>query len=149
MENHENAIKMLTIIVAVFAFFWLPGQVMSILLEFELENSFFVNYGLNIAYLFAFANCVANPLIFACFSKEHKRILLVRRLMSIVTGNPTSVYEVPDSPRDVSLSGKRVTWRGDLESGSETMKNFLEMIRTTKVEKLKKYLDSTPETVLH
>ena len=69
IEHHENTVKMLTSVMAVFALFWLPGQVMTFVLEFENENELILNYGLDISYIFAFANCVMNPLIFAYFSQ--------------------------------------------------------------------------------
>ncbi len=82
---------MLTSIMTVFALFWLPGQVMAFLLEFENENEFILNYGLDIGYMFVFTNCVMNPLIFAYFSQCHRKI--PRRLTGSSI-NPTIACEL-------------------------------------------------------
>ena len=134
IENHENAVKMLTMIVAVFALFWLPGQLMSILFEFHPQNDF-LNYGLDIAYLFVFSNCVANPFIFAYYSKDHNSTLNPRRRPSTETAeiNPS------DSSKCVPLRETQ---------GNIPMKNFLEFLKTMKEDRLKIYFDSTPETIL-
>lgn len=149
IENHESAVKMLTIIMAVFAFFWLPGQVMAIVLEFENENSFIVNYGFDIVYLSVFANCVANPMIFAYFSHGRCKLPAFRRLKSKDTTNPTSAIEMQClSCNGASLTGTQVEKNYDLESGNRLMRSFLELIKTMKEDRLRTYLDSTPETVL-
>jgi hypothetical protein len=97
IEHHENTVKMLTAIMAVFALFWLPGQVMAFLLEFENENEFILNYGLDIGYLFVFTNCVMNPLIFAYFSQCHKKFPVFRGKLTASSINPTLACELGNS----------------------------------------------------
>jgi hypothetical protein len=108
--HHESTVKMLTSIMAVFALFWLPGQVMAFLLEFENENEFILNYGLDIGYIFVFTNCVMNPLIFAYFSQCHRRS---PRRLTVTSINPTIACELGfstfrrESDVDDSIKQKR------------------------------------------
>ena len=84
---------MLTAIMAVFALFWLPGQVMAFLLEFEKENEFMLHYGVDIGYLFVFTNCFMNPMIFAYFTQCHKSFPFSRRATASSI-NPTIACEL-------------------------------------------------------
>lgn len=84
---------MLTAIMAVFALFWLPGQVMAFLLEFEKENEFMLDYGVDIGYLFVFTNCFMNPMIFAYFTQRHKSFPFSRRATASSI-NPTIACEL-------------------------------------------------------
>ncbi|XP_028392921.1 uncharacterized protein LOC114517415 [Dendronephthya gigantea] len=93
IEHHQNTVKMLTVIMSVFAFFWLPGQIMQFLLEFYQDNEFILNYGLDISYLFVFTNCFMNPLIFAYFTRCHKNFSFLRRMTSSSSINPTIACE--------------------------------------------------------
>ena len=79
---------------SVFAFFWLPGQLMSFLGEFEHDNEFISNYGLDIGYIFVFTNCFMNPLIFAYFTRCHKNFTFLRRITSSSSINPMIACEL-------------------------------------------------------
>ena len=106
IEHHEKTVKMLTAIMAVFALFWLPGQIMAFLLEFENENEFILTYGLDIGYLFVFTNCVLNPFIFAYYSQRHRHFSNHRKLTTSSL-NPTIACELGNSTfrRDSERSG--------------------------------------------
>ena len=120
IEHHENTVKMLTAIMAVFALFWLPGQVMAFLLEFETENEFILKYGLDIGYLFVFTNCVMNPFIFAYFSQCHKSFSFLRR-PTASSINPTIACELGystarrESERRNSIQQRRGSLPGNLK----------------------------------
>lgn len=120
IDHHENTVKMLTAIMAVFALFWLPGQVMAFLLEFEKENDFIINYGLDIGYLFVFTNCVMNPFIFAYFSQCHKSFSFLRR-PTASSINPTIACELGystarrESERRNSTQQRRGSLPGNLK----------------------------------
>ena len=117
IEHHESTVKMLTSVMAVFALFWLPGQVMTFVLEFENENIFILNYGLDISYIFAFANCVMNPLIFAyfsqCRSKFPRRPTVTSINATIACELGFSTFRRESDPSD-SIQPRRASLPGNL-----------------------------------
>ena len=70
LVRHQNVVRMLICIVAVFAIFWFPGQLAWLILTFS-EGSEKWNTLLEISQLFIFANSALNPLIFFAYNKEY------------------------------------------------------------------------------
>lgn len=141
IDHHENTVKLLSAIMTVFALFWLPGQVISFLIEFESENKFILNYGLDICYLFAFTNCVMNPFIFAYFSQFHKNFTLLRKFPATSLGSYGELSysgmekrrrSLPENLKSVPLSrsSKRPSLPAILKSGSITEEQRKNLLKT-------------------
>ena len=70
LERHNNVVRMLICIVAVFAIFWFPGQLAWIVFVFSNGSKKWTTL-LDVSELFVFANAALNPLIFFIYNGEY------------------------------------------------------------------------------
>ena len=70
LERHNNVVRMLISIVAVFAIFWFPGQLAWIVITFSNHGDKWKTL-LEVSELFVFANSALNPLIFFIYNGEY------------------------------------------------------------------------------
>lgn len=70
LARHNNVVRMLICIVAVFAIFWFPGQLAWLVLTFSNGGKKWLTL-LEISELFSFTNSALNPLIFFLYNGEY------------------------------------------------------------------------------
>lgn len=70
LARHNNVVRMLIAIVAVFAIFWFPGQLAWLVYTFSSSDEKWIRL-LQVSELFVFANSALNPLIFFIYNGEY------------------------------------------------------------------------------
>ena len=70
LERHNNVVRMLISIVAVFAIFWFPGQLAWMVITFSNDDEKWETL-LEVSELFVFVNSALNPVIFFIFNGEY------------------------------------------------------------------------------
>ena len=76
-ESNVRVTKMFIVIVAIFAIFMLPNQIVWLWMDFGAGNDHIrLNVIKIVCWLFTYTNCVFNPVIFVIFCKEFRTEIL-------------------------------------------------------------------------
>lgn len=84
VESNVRVTMMFIVIVAIFAIFMLPNQIVWLWMDFGAGNDHIrLNLIKIVCWLFTYTNCVCNPVIFVIFCKEFRTEILIfpRRLL--------------------------------------------------------------------
>lgn len=85
VESNVRVTMMFIVIVAIFAIFMLPNQIVWLWMDFGAGNDHIrLNLIKIVCWLFTYTNCVCNPVIFVIFCKEFRTEILIfpRRLLT-------------------------------------------------------------------